>query len=70
MPRAGALREARRAVEPHLHLDLFVKPGTEPIAGWLTVDGERRQAFTGYLEFMALIERVLSADGSAPGSAA
>ena len=47
-------------MDPLLHLDLLVKPGADPIAGFLKLDGQDDVPFTGYLEFMALIERVLT----------
>ncbi len=43
-----------------VHLELLVEPGAEPIAGRLKVDGEPDVAFSGYLEFMALVERLVA----------
>ena len=46
-------------MDPLLHFELLVKPGTEPIAGYLKVEGQPDVEFTGYLEFMALLERLV-----------
>ena len=47
-------------MNPLLHLELLVKPGVDPIAGWLKMDGQPDIAFSGYLEFMALLERLVA----------
>ena len=52
-------------MDPLLHLELLVQPGADPIAGWLKIDGEDDVPFSGYLEFMALLERLV-ANGAAP----
>lgn len=51
-------------MDPLLHLELVVKPGVDPIAGWLLPAGGNKIAFSGYLEFMAVLERV--AQGPVP----
>jgi hypothetical protein len=54
-------------VEPPVHLDLLIEPGSSPIAGWLNVAGASPLAFSGYLELLALLERVVG--GEAAGEA-
>ena len=46
-------------MEPVVHLDLFVQRDAVPICGWLAVEGQPREVFAGYLEFLALLERVV-----------
>ena len=49
-------------MDPLVHLDLLLQRGTEPIAGWVEGARGERLAFSGYLEFMALIERLLAGE--------
>ena len=49
-------------MDPLVHLDLLLQRGTEPIAGWVEGAQGERLAFSGYLEFMALIERLLAGE--------
>jgi hypothetical protein len=51
-----------RVVEPPLHLDLLLDRRAEPISGWLNVAGRPPLEFSGYLELIGLLERVLGAD--------
>jgi hypothetical protein len=39
-----------------LPLELWIEPGSEPIAGWLGQPGGERQAFGGWVELTAAIE--------------
>jgi hypothetical protein len=51
-------------------LELWIEPGSEPIAGWLTHPNGERQAFGGWVELTAAIEmarRELAGATSAPG---
>ena len=58
-PAAGA---RLRFMESILHLELRLRPAADPIAGWLTTDGGPDVAFTGYLEFLAVLECLLRTD--------
>ena len=48
-------------MDPLVHLGLLVQRGTDPVAGWVELAPGQRLPFTGYLEFMALIERLMAA---------
>ena len=51
-------------------LELWIEPGSEPIAGWLTHPSGERQAFGGWVELTAAIEmarRELAGAASSPG---
>lgn len=37
-------------------LELWIEPGSEPIAGWLAQPGRERQRFGGWVELTAAIE--------------
>ena len=37
-------------------LELWIEPGSEPIAGWLAYPGGERQPFGGWVELTAAIE--------------
>jgi len=39
-----------------LPLELWIEPGSEPIAGWLAHPGGERQPFGGWVELTAAIE--------------
>jgi hypothetical protein len=39
-----------------LPLELWIEPGSEPIAGWLGHPGGERQRFGGWVELTAAIE--------------
>ncbi len=39
-----------------LPLELWIEPGSEPIAGWLAQPGRERQRFGGWVELTAAIE--------------
>jgi hypothetical protein len=39
-----------------LPLELWIEPGSEPIAGWLAQPGGERQPFGGWVELTAAIE--------------
>ena len=45
-------------MEALLHVELDLEPGVEPIRGWLTTTTGRR-AFSGYLELLAALERLI-----------
>ena len=50
-------------------LELWIEPGSEPIAGWLAQPGQERQRFGGWVELTAAIETArvelaLAASGS------
>ena len=47
-------------MDPLVHLELDLRRGVDPIAGWLEATPGVRVPFTGYLEFLALLERILS----------
>ena len=45
-------------MDPDVHLELVLRPGVVPVAGWLRRAGEPQHAFSGYVELMALVERL------------
>ena len=47
-------------MEPHIHFELHVERGVDPIAGWVGAEPGERLRFSGYLEFITLIERLLA----------
>jgi hypothetical protein len=44
------------ALAEELPLELWIEPGSEPIAGWLGHPGGERQTFGGWVELTAAIE--------------
>jgi hypothetical protein len=46
------------SVPDELRLELWIEPGSEPIAGWLAHPGGERQRFGGWVELTAAIETV------------
>lgn len=49
------------AASVHLELDLL--PGTDPICGVLSTAGRPPLAFSGWVEFLGLLERLRAPDG-------
>jgi hypothetical protein len=47
-------------MDPPLHVDLLLEPGADPIGGWLNVRGSEPLPFSGYLELMTGLERVVA----------
>ena len=56
-------------MDTFLHLELLLRPGANPPAGLLHVPGHAQVPFSGYLELLAAIERVIAEPVAEPGSA-
>jgi hypothetical protein len=54
------------ALAEELPLELWIEPGSEPIAGWLAQPGGERQPFGGWVELTAAIESARRELGAAP----
>ena len=64
-------RDAMDAVDEPLRISIELDPGTEPLAGRITVPGVAPRAFVGWMELVHAIDRArLSWDGRGGGGEA
>ena len=45
-------------MDPLVHLEVVLEPGAHPPVGWLLNGDGTRRPFSGWLELMALVERL------------
>jgi hypothetical protein len=50
----------------HVHLEIEIDPIADPVEGWLVVGGGEREAFTGWIQLAAALERVRAGTVPAP----
>ena len=51
-------------MEALLRLELRLRPGVEPVEGWLAVEEGPAVRFSGYLELLAAVERAAVGPGA------
>lgn len=60
-------REHRPMSQDRSTMTIHIEPGSQPIAGWLQVNGAARREFEGMIELIQLLETARSSRHSPPG---